>query len=82
MKRYTKEQLSRILGEHAAGQLRKGGLWAWGRYRWPMACANQVAYNEPSTIDAAALNRHQAVRFDNLYDCDLSPEKLLALLEA
>lgn len=50
IKKYTREQLSRILGEHDCGQLAIGGCDRWGYYnqdpyKKPVACVNQVAYN-------------------------------------
>lgn len=59
--KFTDEELSRILGEHDAGNLARGGASLWGHYDgsacYPSGCLNQVAYNEPMTSTALYMNR-------------------------
>lgn len=80
MKRYTDEQLSRILGAHDAGELERGGCCGFG---WGCCgCANQFAYNKCNPWVAANLNRRAATWFDDNYRPTMTPEALLAALEA
>ena len=66
--KYTEEELSRILSEHAVGNLLGGGIDSWG-YRfypdrpwaaYPKGCANQVAYNEDDGYVAGRRNKPMA----------------------
>jgi hypothetical protein len=82
--RYSDEQLSMLLGEHDAGQLRPNGVDDWNFY-WacdcqPRACALQVMLNEPSADAAWNADPTTATRFDNNYQRAGSPEELLALV--
>lgn len=81
MPRYTEEELSRILGEHAAGTLRKFGGENWENYLTSNqglgCCINQAAYNTPSPEYALKLNKKPAKWFDENYRMDMSPEELL-----
>lgn len=94
MKPYSEEELSRILGEHDSGQLRRGGYSNWHLY-WhldcpnlclfpgaPVGCVNQAAYNEDGPTKALGMNRKPALWFDNNYDPEMSPEALLDALES
>ena len=83
MTKFTDEQLSRILGEHDAGQLRAGGASDW-RHGWvyPQGCLNQVSYNEPKATDAWCKDPVSAVWFDNHYYHSMSPDEFLAKLES
>ena len=70
-RKYTAEQLSRILGEHEAGTLKNcGGFFDWGRPGAVRACINQVAFNEPSNGVALGLWNSPANWFDANYDPD------------
>ncbi len=83
--RYTEEELSRILGEHDAGQLRRGGAGGWWHgviEQYPRGCANQVAYNEDESWEAFKRNAGGGRCFDTQYRPDLTPAQLLWLLEA
>lgn len=86
--RYTDEELSRILGEHEAGNLMANGAENWGvasqGARYPQGCANQVAYNEDGATAAWRLNRDMAGVFDRTYKPltgPLSVDDLLAALD-
>jgi hypothetical protein len=77
-KRYREEELSRILGEHAAGTLLPGGAGGWRKVelsfgaddtvlaivREPACCVNQAAFNEPSAALAWQRNEPAALWFD------------------
>jgi hypothetical protein len=84
VRRYTDVELSRILGEHAAGTLEDGGEHQWGLGGWhyPSGCANQAAFNEPYRVEAAMRFEAGANWFDNNYRNGMTPEQLLAGLEA
>lgn len=80
----TDEQLSRILGENAAGQLVGGGAMNWNVHSWPdgpKGCILQVALNECNP-DKTLGPLQEA--FDNLFDDNtraVSPERLLKFIE-
>lgn len=81
MKRYTSEQLSRILGEHDAGLLRAGGRhWYAGAATdpHPGGCVNQVAFNIPNPADA--LLGLAGNSFDLYYEQAWTPERLVDFL--
>lgn len=90
---YTDEELSRILGEHAAGTLVPYGARNWEidpmscsmmplkSERYPRGCVNQVAYDECDPWVAIGLNRGPARWFDVNYWRHTTPEELLAGLE-
>ena len=85
-KSYTDEELSRILGEHAAGNLLQSGAenWALKEHRcgdYPLGCINQVAYNVPENSIADTLNYYPAEWFDAHYKWSMSPEELLREIE-
>jgi len=80
-KKYTDEQLSRILGEHDCGHLRIYGAENWARGgEYPKGCINQAAYNSHD-INADYLNVWPARKFDFYYEPFSSPEELLELIE-
>lgn len=85
VKHYTAQQLSRVLGEHAAGHLQRLGGEFWVDRKLSGAavrcCANQAAYNEPSCYTAYVRNRRGGSAFDLGYAAIMTPEQLLALLE-
>lgn len=83
-RRYTDEELSRVLGEHAARCLITGGTFAWVRfgYAGSFGCANQVAFNEPVENAAFREAKRIAIWFDKNYRTDMSPEELLHGLES
>ena len=83
-RRYTDEALSRVLSEHAAGTLERGGMAEFGLWtdsEWPSCCVNQAAFNEP--MCSLAYDECPAVAqwFDNNYRGDMSPEELLHAIE-
>ncbi len=86
-KKYTDEELSRILGEHAAGYLRMGGAHEWSRYDCgtesyiTCGCVNQAAYNTPYNHTAYNLNEQPAEWFDGYYNTGMKPETLLNNLD-
>ena len=75
--RYTDEQLSMLLGEHARLGLVRGGMpnWTTGQ-----GCAVQVMMNENYCLAAMALDPDLATAFDHDYDPRMSPAELLALV--
>lgn len=88
--KYTDEELSRILSEHAAGQLiRAGSDINWtisGTGQYPVGCVNQAAYNESCSINdedipVFSLNAPMAKWFDYKYETGMTPEDLLHKLE-
>lgn len=91
MRKYTDEQLSRILGEHDAGQLSQSALEGWGvSYLTDdvAGCIEQVANNEPSPAMAGdwdpieCICRNDRARwFDDWYIKDSSVDLFLAHLE-
>jgi len=66
---YDDVQLSTILGEHAAGHLRRNG----GHKYW---CIEQVAMNSCNVLERA-YRRKCMDWFDKNYQSSWSPEKLL-----
>jgi hypothetical protein len=80
MKKYTDEQLSRILGEHDTGMLTPCG-YNWGSCGYRFGCINQAAYNIPTPWEAFKTNQEPADRFDKDYDSCMSHEELLRLLQ-
>ena len=86
-KKFTDEELSRILSEHAAGTLVRLGaknfnLWLTNMlYPMPACCVNQAAYNECDILEALDMNAAAAVWFDNHYSRFMTPEELLENLE-
>lgn len=83
-KRFTDEQMSRILSEHAVEQLTRHGASNWRRDYddRSLCCVNQAAYNEPSVGLAASKNRAPADWFDWHYTATMSPRALAAALDA
>lgn len=90
MKPYTPQQLSLILGEHAAGQLVLFGAQRWGYdsyVPYPQGCIEQAVQNEPDLIAAGRVEggeiRNERARwFDNNYRHDWTAEQFLAELAA
>jgi hypothetical protein len=76
IRKFTHEQLSRILSMAAAGLIRtKGGYWA--DHIWsdePYACPLQAAYNIPQAHLAARLDKSFAKSFDG--EATIWPESL------
>lgn len=84
MKKFTDEQLSRILGEHDAGYLSRGGHIDFGLCcsSTPECCVNQAAYIIPGIQDAYDKNRSAGEWFDVGYLPEMSADNLLAILES
>jgi hypothetical protein len=81
MKRYSLEELSRILTAQAGDLLRRGGIDWVGCASSGRGCASQFAYNEPDVGTAFRRNMVLTTRFDNDYYWGMSAEHLLLLLE-
>lgn len=89
--KFTDEELSRILGEHDASHMCRGGGYQWSFNFWleseilnvfsPMCCVNQAAYNEYSPSFAESIFIQAAEWFDSNYWPDWSVDELLAELE-
>lgn len=89
MKKYTDEQLSRILGEHDAKRLVYYGQNNWrnrnaltGKLGKTCGCINQVAYNIPSTDIAEARNPEISYKFDEYYQFSMTAEEMPAFCSA
>ena len=87
-RRYTAEALSRVLSEHAAGRLKRGGheLLTWRFGGRICGCANEVAFNalkgDPKGPDVTFdINPRVGNWFDANYRRNMTPEELLAGIE-
>jgi hypothetical protein len=80
MKKFTDEELSRILTAHANGFLEKSGF-SWFENIALRGCINQFAYNECWVDDAARLNKKVSSWFDVNYNPSMSAEDLFSALE-
>lgn len=82
--KFSRTQLSRILGEHEACNLVRGGASNWSDYTnelYPSCCVNQAAFNEPASAKAVGYNPRAASWFDYSYDKYCDSDKLLEKLE-
>lgn len=81
-RKYTKEELSRILSAHSAGMLKK--LRAW-EFCGNKCCINQAAFNELFPDDAELSYGNKAYRvahcFDEKYSTNMSCEELLHMID-
>jgi hypothetical protein len=77
MKKYTNEQLSRILSEHSAGRMRRYG-YALSMIGSSGFCVGQVANNQ---CDSIGLNPKIARWFDRSYCEGWSVDRFLRELE-
>ena len=79
-RKYTDEELSRILSEAAGRPLCRGGSPCW----WDGGCINQIAFNEPNPRRAGRKWSAAADWFDGwmpLFESHVDPELLLRELE-
>ena len=78
-KKFTKEELSRILTAHSNKQLIHFGSECFGGDMSPrgIGCINQFAYNEPHNDKALKLNRKAGEWFDLHYSYGMSVESLV-----
>jgi hypothetical protein len=74
-KKYTNEELSRILGEHAIGKLKR-----FGDGTNQKGCINQAAYVRDH-VGSMGINFLPAAWFDMAYIPTMRPETLLHKLE-
>lgn len=94
-RRLSAEQMSRVLGEHAAGYLSKGGAVLWSRdgarKKDPVCCPLQAAANDTSLLPGVLAIRGRldgdraalvAAHFDTFYRPTMTPEELIDLLDA
>lgn len=84
MKKFTDEELSRILTAHANGLLeREGECWFECEVGCEVVggCINQFAYNEGNNGTAEKCNLEVANWFDANYNRSMSIEAFLAALE-
>ena len=82
MKKFSDEELSRILGECAAGRLQPIGCSPDEFAEGAPCCVNQAAYVEEGCWVAYHMNPEAAEWFDRAYDAPpQSPVKLLRGLE-
>lgn len=91
-KKFTSEELSRILTAHCNKKLYRYGGSGFSvgifskknqlttKYK-EGGCINQIAYNECDSIDAAGLNDCAANWFDSHYDPKMSAEELISGLK-
>lgn len=82
MRRYTDEQLSRILSAHEAGKLRRYGGYPDEYGQQSGACVNQAAYLCYGKCEAYARNKRAAEWFDNNYSRKWTADQLLLYIEA
>ena len=75
--KFTDEEMSRILGEHAAGFLVSCG----GGPECDYVCIIQAATGDPSCLDAMRRDEGLAITFDNSYRTNWSEEDLLHFVE-
>lgn len=81
-KRYTDEQLSRILSEHAACHLQRFGHGWYPGQDNRRCCVNQAAYNLDDEEEAGKMKHEATTLFDCHYRPTFTPEQLLRLLSA
>lgn len=80
--KFSDEELSRILGEHEAGRLKRYGSYGWQDiHDGGLCCVNQAAFNEGDHWVAAARRVESYQWFDNMYDRAWSADEFLARLE-
>ena len=87
----TDDQLSLVLGEHAAGFLRRNGQDLWGRNHWgdevcykqgsPQGCIVQVILNDPDASGIAERFPEISDAFDSAYLENWTPEHLLQWIQ-
>ena len=80
-KRITAIEWSRILGEHDAGNLRRGGSCWPGMHRREIGCLNQVRFNSAYTGEAFHLDLKAGQFFDLSYDDRWTPEQFLEIAD-
>lgn len=81
MKKFTDEELSRILSAHEGVQLCKKGQ-AWDKHFLSFGCCLvQAAKLEPSPSAAYSMSEHIAGWFDAFYDLEWTTDELLSELE-
>ncbi len=78
-KKFTREELSRILGAQSNDQMEPGGSYKFNTEG--LGCINQHAYNNSNPMNAISENINAAEWFDDKYDPDWSEDQLLEQLD-